>query len=174
MNYVEKAANKKSRTNPKSKIRSSPPPSSAAPPSSSPWTANACSSKSPTAEPANFTIKITHPVADKSKFADLASSAKTLDRQTRQVRRRTALAAIELKGTPAKTDDARLRHRLPSCVPVENPYNAYMRMTGVDFFKDGRAAVWPGGDVWIVSGIDKTLEKSNGSASPRDSSRRPA
>lgn len=45
-------------------------------------------------------------------------------------------------------------------VPYENPYNAYMRLTGVDFFKDGRAAVCTmSGDVWIVSGIDDTLGK---------------
>ena len=45
-------------------------------------------------------------------------------------------------------------------VPFENEWNSYMRLTGVDFFKDGRAAVCTmSGDVWIVSGIDKDLEK---------------
>ncbi|HYG78125.1 MAG TPA: DUF6797 domain-containing protein [Planctomycetota bacterium] len=45
-------------------------------------------------------------------------------------------------------------------VPYDNPYNSYMRMTGVDFFKDGRAAIANiDGDVWIVSGIDAKLEK---------------
>ena len=45
-------------------------------------------------------------------------------------------------------------------VPFENPYNSWMRFGGVDFFSDGRAAVctWSG-DVWVVSGIDDTLEK---------------
>ncbi len=45
-------------------------------------------------------------------------------------------------------------------VPLENPYKSWMRTTGFDFFKDGRAAIstWSG-DVWIVSGIDEKLEK---------------
>jgi hypothetical protein len=44
-------------------------------------------------------------------------------------------------------------------VPYENPSKSYMRLTGVDFFADGkRAAVCTmDGDVWIVSGIDDTL-----------------
>lgn len=45
-------------------------------------------------------------------------------------------------------------------VPFKNPYNAWIRTSAVDFFKDGRAAVTThGGDVWIVSGIDDKLEK---------------
>ncbi len=45
-------------------------------------------------------------------------------------------------------------------VPEANPYKAWMRFGGMDFFKDGRAALstWSG-DVWIVSGIDAKLEK---------------
>jgi hypothetical protein len=45
-------------------------------------------------------------------------------------------------------------------VPLENPYKSWMRIGGLDFFKDGRAAVstWSG-DVWVVSGIDKDLQK---------------
>lgn len=45
-------------------------------------------------------------------------------------------------------------------VPLENPYHAWMRIGGLDFFKDGRAAIctWSG-DVWIVSGIDQDLQK---------------
>src|SRR5262249_39237984 len=44
--------------------------------------------------------------------------------------------------------------------PFSNPYKSWMRIGGVDFFSDGRAAVstWSG-DVWIVSGIDDKLEK---------------
>ncbi len=43
-------------------------------------------------------------------------------------------------------------------VPLENPYKSWMRIGGLDFFPDGRAAVstWSG-DVWIVSGIDGSL-----------------
>jgi len=45
-------------------------------------------------------------------------------------------------------------------VPFENPYNAWMRTSAVDFFEDGRAAVSThGGDVWIVSGIDQGLKQ---------------
>jgi hypothetical protein len=45
-------------------------------------------------------------------------------------------------------------------VPFENPYKAWMRIGGMDFFKDGKTAAistWSG-DVWIVSGIDAKLE----------------
>jgi hypothetical protein len=46
-------------------------------------------------------------------------------------------------------------------VPYDNPSKSYMRLTGVDFFSDGkRAAVCTmDGDVWLVTGIDDTLEK---------------
>jgi hypothetical protein len=44
-------------------------------------------------------------------------------------------------------------------VPEENPYKSWMRIAGLDFFSDGRAAVctWSG-DVWVVSGIDEKLD----------------
>jgi len=44
--------------------------------------------------------------------------------------------------------------------PEQNPYKSWLRFTGIDFFPDGRAALctWSG-DVWVVSGIDATLEK---------------
>ncbi|HVE42679.1 MAG TPA: DUF6797 domain-containing protein [Planctomycetota bacterium] len=44
--------------------------------------------------------------------------------------------------------------------PEQNPWKSWLRFTGVDFFPDGRAALctWSG-DVWVVSGIDSTLEK---------------
>lgn len=43
--------------------------------------------------------------------------------------------------------------------PFENPYKSWIRFGGLDFFKDGRAALstWSG-DVWIASGIDDKLE----------------
>ncbi len=43
--------------------------------------------------------------------------------------------------------------------PEKNPWNAWIRFGGLDFFSDGRAALstWSG-DVWIVSGIDDNLE----------------
>ena len=43
--------------------------------------------------------------------------------------------------------------------PETNPYDAWMRFSGFDFFKDGhRAAICTlSGDVWIVDGIDESL-----------------
>jgi len=45
-------------------------------------------------------------------------------------------------------------------LPEGNPYHASIRLSGLDFFKDGRAAIctWDG-DVWIVSGLDEKLVK---------------
>ncbi len=44
-------------------------------------------------------------------------------------------------------------------IPEKNPWNSWMRLTALDFFSDGRAAVstW-NGDVWIVSGLDDELK----------------
>ncbi|MDX1952975.1 MAG: DUF6797 domain-containing protein [Verrucomicrobiota bacterium] len=45
--------------------------------------------------------------------------------------------------------------------PTENPWKRRVRFGGLDFFKDGKRAAlstWDG-DVWIVSGIDDSLEK---------------
>src|SRR5206468_5217160 len=45
-------------------------------------------------------------------------------------------------------------------LPENNPWHSWMRLTGVDFFPDGRAAVCTfNGDVWVVSGIDDKLQK---------------
>ena len=59
----------------------------------------------------------------------------------------------------AKADEAYVVDNLT--LPHKNPYNAWMRPGGFDFFGDGhRAAIstWSG-DVWTVSGIDDKLEK---------------
>lgn len=45
-------------------------------------------------------------------------------------------------------------------VPEENPYKSWMRISGLDFFPDGHSAAvctWSG-DVWIVKGIDDSLQ----------------
>lgn len=43
-------------------------------------------------------------------------------------------------------------------VPFENPWNAWLRTSALDFFDDGRCVVTThGGDVYIVSGIDDSL-----------------
>lgn len=44
-------------------------------------------------------------------------------------------------------------------LPENNPWRSWMRLSALDFFSDGRAAVttW-NGDVWIVSGLDDSLK----------------
>ena len=45
-------------------------------------------------------------------------------------------------------------------VPFDNPWNAWLRTSALDFFEDGRAVVTTyGGDVYIVSGIDEKLKE---------------
>ncbi len=45
-------------------------------------------------------------------------------------------------------------------VPLKNAYHSWMRTSCLAFFPDGRLAVGTlAGDVWIVSGIDESLEK---------------
>src|SRR4029453_16192855 len=48
-------------------------------------------------------------------------------------------------------------------VPYENPWKALMFLSGVDFFRNGDAAVCTiHGDVWMVRGIDEKLENLRG------------
>lgn len=45
-------------------------------------------------------------------------------------------------------------------LPETNPWNAWLRTSAVDFFSDGRAVVtMHGGDVFIVDGIDESLQR---------------
>ncbi len=45
-------------------------------------------------------------------------------------------------------------------LPLPNPWRRNVRLAGLDFFDDGRAAVSTfEGDVWIVDGIDATLDR---------------
>jgi hypothetical protein len=61
------------------------------------------------------------------------------------------------EGTPSEKNSAYVNDEIP--VPEDNPWNAFIRITGLDFFNDGRAAVCTlNGDVWIVSGLDQELE----------------
>ena len=112
--------------------------------------------------PAKFVIKICAlPKADKAKF-DAVASTKVAEVDFESVTKKGGeprWKPIEVKGVPAKADD--MAYVIDTItVPLENEYGAYMRLTGVDFFKDGRAAVCTmSGDVWVVSGIDKDLEK---------------
>ena len=45
-------------------------------------------------------------------------------------------------------------------IPFENPWNSWLRIGGLDLFKDGRIAFSTlAGDVWVGSGIDASLQK---------------
>lgn len=65
---------------------------------------------------------------------------------------------VETKGVRAADTDPYVVDSLT--IPFDNPYKAWMRIGGFDFFSDmTRAAVstWSG-DVWIISGIDDSLQ----------------
>lgn len=69
---------------------------------------------------------------------------------------------VELKGTlnTSATPDGAYVTDAITC-PVPNPWNRRVRFAGMDFFSDGKRAALctHDGDIWIVSGIDDTLEK---------------
>jgi hypothetical protein len=55
-------------------------------------------------------------------------------------------------------DEAYVMDTIP--VPFLNEYNAWVRTTSLAFFADGRAVVTTyGGDVWMVSGLDRELSE---------------
>jgi glucose/arabinose dehydrogenase len=66
---------------------------------------------------------------------------------------------VSVAGVPAaQKDEAYVVDEIP--LPDENPWNAWMRPTGVDFFPDGRMAIATlGGDVWIAHGLDEKLSR---------------
>jgi glucose/arabinose dehydrogenase len=75
--------------------------------------------------------------------------------------------AIEVKGQLAVSPKVDAKNPEPAYVvdtlplPEENPWAAWMRPGGFDFFADGKSAAvctW-NGDVWVVSGIDASLAK---------------
>lgn len=62
------------------------------------------------------------------------------------------------RGTLGPEDGAYAVDTVP--LPDDNPWNAWVRTSALDFFADGRAAVSTyGGDIWIVSGLDGDLER---------------
>lgn len=66
---------------------------------------------------------------------------------------------ITTRGETSNADGAYVVDTLTA--PTNNPWNAWIRFTGLDFFPDGKRAAlctWSG-DVWIVSGLDDKLEK---------------
>jgi hypothetical protein len=63
---------------------------------------------------------------------------------------------IKVQGQLATLPGAYVIDTIP--VPYNNPHNALMFLSGVDFFENGDAAVCSlHGDVWLVSGIDEKL-----------------
>ena len=69
---------------------------------------------------------------------------------------------VETKGVLATSqtpDGAYVTDSLTS--PENNPWKRQIRWGGFDFFKDGKSAAFctHDGDIWIVEGIDATLEK---------------
>lgn len=65
---------------------------------------------------------------------------------------------VETKGVLGKEDGPFVVDNVT--IPTDNPYKSWIRVGGLDFFKDGRMAfsTWSG-DVWIGEGIDKDLTK---------------
>ena len=65
---------------------------------------------------------------------------------------------LTLQGRPGESINGYALDTIP--VPFENPWNAWLRTSALDFFPDGRAVVTThGGDVYIVSGIDAMLHQ---------------
>ncbi|MCA9151353.1 MAG: hypothetical protein KDA92_18705, partial [Planctomycetales bacterium] len=65
----------------------------------------------------------------------------------------------EVIETPGKLGESINGYALDSLpVPFENPWNAWLRTSAIDFLPDGRAVMTThGGDVYLVSGIDAEL-----------------
>ncbi len=59
---------------------------------------------------------------------------------------------LKRKEKTAESDGAYVVDSIP--VPQENPWHSFIRISGLDFFPDGRAAVCTmNGDVWLVRGL---------------------
>ncbi len=71
---------------------------------------------------------------------------------------RSGDAALEVTGALGADSGPYAVDTIP--LPTANPWRSWIRPTGVDFFRDGRAAIATfSGDVWIASGVDRTLAK---------------
>ncbi len=112
--------------------------------------------------PAAFQLRIGRgPRADLAKFAGhLIPPKESLDlaRFTRGGPSRW-VQKVETRGKLGSGDGAYVVDTLTA--PDENPYHSWIRFGGMDFFADGKSAAlstWSG-DVWVVTGIDGSLEK---------------
>lgn len=79
-------------------------------------------------------------------FADTAPSARPREPRPASGQVETVITPATLEGGGLVADRIAL--------PIPNPWKRNVRLSGLDFFKDGRAAVCTfDGDVWIVSGF---------------------
>lgn len=111
------------------------------------------------AKPFNFDVAILDVASedDAAKYLETWSKGKDLAALCHGGALRWA-EPITAAGTVAPDSDAYVVDTLP--VPESNSWNSWMRISGFDFFPDGRAAVCTiNGDVWIVSGIDEKLDR---------------
>lgn len=110
--------------------------------------------------PATFKVVIaTLPKTNADAFQDLRKSADTIEDPQSLCHGGPALwkDAIPTPGFRAADKSAYVVDTVQ--MPDGNPWKAWMRPSGFDFFSDGRAALctW-NGDVWIVSGLDDSLQ----------------
>jgi hypothetical protein len=111
------------------------------------------------AAPATFKIVIAQlPQADRSAFSGLLKAAGTIEDPQALCGGGPALwpQTIVTEGLRGQGKGAYAIDTVR--LPENNPWKAWMRTTGFDFFSDGRAALctW-NGDVWIASGLDENL-----------------
>lgn len=116
--------------------------------------------KLPAAKDATFQIAIWNgPKADLPKSADLLKPSHEMpDPLTEMLPGPLVWGdALETQGKLGTGDEAYVLDEIT--LPDPNPYHSWMRLGGHDFFPNGDAAVVNiSGDVWIVSGLDASLE----------------
>ncbi|HYG73921.1 MAG TPA: DUF6797 domain-containing protein [Planctomycetota bacterium] len=108
-----------------------------------------------------FTVMIwTAPEETARKFASILSSASNdaADISTFTKGGPPRWTTLTTEGVQGKDDGPYALDTLT--LPETNPWNAWMRLSGIDFFNDGRIVVSTlNGDVWTVSGADTSLQK---------------
>ncbi len=109
--------------------------------------------------PVTFKVLIaTLPKASRTHFANLLKMAATVEDPEKLCHGGPSRwpRPIITQGTRAADKAAYVVDTV--AMPDDNPWQAWMRASGFDFFSDGRAAVctW-NGDVWIASGLGDTL-----------------
>jgi hypothetical protein len=114
-----------------------------------------------TDKPARFTVVIARLLkTDESSFTDLLQAAEKAQDPSAHTKGGPALwnEVIETTGTLAPDTAPYVIDTIP--LPDKNPWKSWMKLGGLDFFPDGRAAVCTlNGDVWIVSGLSGKLNR---------------